>query len=71
MVWLLFARYYTIAIERRKSRILSLRDDLSTELGTGDTVQVPWSTLFSSGAFWYVNVVCGRTRQPFYENRFI
>ena len=57
MVWLLFLRYYTIAWEQRKNRVLSVRDDLTTDLNK-DSVKVPWGTLFSSAAFWYVLWYC-------------
>ena len=52
MGWVLFMRYYLIEKQRRKAKILSLKEEISTKIETSPSSSVPWLTLFIKAPFW-------------------
>ena len=53
MVWLLFLRYYLMKKERHKNRILSLKENISSDRAASrDVGPVPWMALFKQSGFW-------------------
>ena len=47
--WLIFLRYYLIARDRRRLRMLEIREEGPKHK---EQPAVPWLTLFKSTAFW-------------------
>jgi ACS family sodium-dependent inorganic phosphate cotransporter-like MFS transporter 9 len=53
MAWLLYVRYYLVAKDRKRALILSMKDNVTSQLPR-DQIKVPWGTLFIKPAFWFV-----------------
>merc|ERR1712226_1236957 len=54
-MWLLFLRYYAVARERRKTRVISVNEHVTTkDMPNSDTNSVPWMALFKKPAFWSI-----------------